>query len=184
MEVFEFSALAPDRFFESTEQALNALGDDVEAVVVDLDGVMIEVDGNQSAPELDKNVDRKVYRRFKDVQNSYKTCIITNRIRYDGFDRENLEEFFNTPVLEPKYRKPRKAAYEQVLEFLGTVPDKTVMIGDSPVMDIYGANRAGLETYQVSQNRSKYSFPENITKRMEDLAQTVFIDLKRQVRRV
>lgn len=166
--------LKPDRYFGSAKEALEAADSELDAVIVDLDGVLIEVDGNHSDPVLGENVEREILQEFQELKKNFEACIITNRSRYDGFKPENLEEFFNTPVLEPEAKKPRKSAYLEALNFLGADSESTVMIGDSPVMDIYGANKAGLKTYQVSQDRSKYSFPENLTKRMEDMAQKLF----------
>lgn len=45
------------------------------------------------------------------------------------------------------------------------------MIGDSPYTDIYGANRIGINTLQVYQDRREHEFPEKYLKTIEDLTQ-------------
>lgn len=162
----------PDGYFETTVDALESIPENTKGVILDLDGVLIEVDGEHSPPSLENNVKQEVYDKFIEVREKYPSCILTNRVRYDSFNEESLEDFFATEVVNLEdSKKPQAIVYEQALNYLQAEPDEVVMIGDSPYTDIYGANKAGLTTYQIKQDRGKYHFPENLTKRGEDLFQ-------------
>lgn len=164
--------LIPDEEFESTEAALSALDGDVEGVLVDVDGVLMEVEGEHCDPVQGENVERYVKNKFDEVRVSHPVYLVTNRTRYET-NLDVLREFFGEEVISMEgVTKPDSELFNEGLERLGVEnPKKAVMIGDSPITDIYGANKVGMTTYQVPQDRSRYGFPENITKRLEDMAQ-------------
>lgn len=48
-----------------------------------------------------------------------------------------------------KAGKPGKAGYMRAMELMGTVPETTLFVGDQLFTDVWGAGRAGIETYLV-----------------------------------
>lgn len=169
--------LLPDRSFSSTQEAFVALEDEqgLEGVVVDLDGVLINVDGDHSNPELGVNVDEEVFSGFETVLDDYGACILTNRSRYDSFNASKLCDFFKAEIISiDGSNKPNQDLFEKAIDSLGCeVPENVVMVGDSPYTDIYGGNKAGMVTYQVDQDRNLYGFPERYTKGLEDALQSL-----------
>jgi hypothetical protein len=45
-----------------------------------------------------------------------------------------------------KAGKPKKAGYEKAMRQMGTTPQNTLFIGDQIFTDVWGANRAGMDT--------------------------------------
>lgn len=89
-----------------------------------------------------------------DLRSRYRVGLLTNgsvlaqrsKIRHLGWG-----ELFDTTLVtgELPAGKPDTAAFEALLEGLGTMPDETVYIGDTPLDDIEGATRSGLYAVQV-----------------------------------
>ena len=48
-----------------------------------------------------------------------------------------------------KARKPGKEGYLRAMERMGTTPSQTVFVGDQLFTDVWGAKKAGIETYLV-----------------------------------
>lgn len=48
-----------------------------------------------------------------------------------------------------KAGKPGKAGYVRAMEKMGTTPDNTLFVGDQLFTDVWGAKKAGLQTYLV-----------------------------------
>lgn len=48
-----------------------------------------------------------------------------------------------------KAGKPKKAGYQRAMERMGTVPENTMFVGDQLFTDIWGAKKAGMETWLV-----------------------------------
>ncbi len=46
----------------------------------------------------------------------------------------------------PKAGKPKTEGYQRAMKRMGTVPENTLFIGDQIFTDIWGANRAGIDT--------------------------------------
>lgn len=66
---------------------------------------------------------------------------------------------FTGPVLvssEIGERKPSTAAFERLLQALGTLPAQTWYVGDDPAGDIAGAQQAGMGTVWINWERQIY----------------------------
>lgn len=162
------SYLRPDRSFEDVSEALEGVPEG-SAVLVDLDGTLLPA---ESRPQ---EVSGDVLDQLHSIPGP--KCVATNRIRDREFDPGKVEECFEVPVVESDYTKPSREYFEDALDLLGV--QDAVMIGDSPVMDIYGANRAGLTTYQVEHDRSEYDdLPTYLGKKIEDTVQGVALKLQ------
>ncbi len=57
--------------------------------------------------------------------------------------------------------KPHRRGFEQVCSLLGTEPSETLFVGDSPVPDIEGSHRAGLQPIWL--NRRHHDWPDDLT---------------------
>ncbi len=79
---------------------------------------------------------------------------------FEIFDRDlkqrGLAEYFDTVTWSSQigFRKPSAQSFLQVLNELNADPNETLMVGDSEVADIQGANAIGLHTALVSEDRS------------------------------
>lgn len=66
---------------------------------------------------------------------------------------------FDGPVLvsgEIGQRKPAAAAFNRLLEVLGSAPKDTWFVGDDPVSDIAGARDAGMRTVWINWEHKEY----------------------------
>jgi phosphoglycolate phosphatase-like HAD superfamily hydrolase len=169
----------PDEEFDTTLEAFDfLLGgniDDVEGILVDLDGVLMDVHGSHPPPEVGVNVDETVLKRLKALDERYGACIVTNRIRYSDFDPEHIEAVFGLPVVTDTKPKPRAEMFHKGVAELGVDHDRrgnVVMVGDSSIFDTYAAKRAGLQTLQVDQDRSKYHVHQMAGKWLADTLQS------------
>lgn len=170
----------PDEEFETAAEALSFLLDEpslsIEGVLVDLDGVLMDVHGAHPAPEVDRNVSAEMVELLQAVHEKYGACIVTNRIRYSDFDPEYIERVFGVPVVKNASTKPSKEIFYAAMEQLGLSPDQgssVVMVGDSSYQDTYGASKAGLQTIQVEGQHGNYNWPERIGKWLADGVQRI-----------
>lgn len=156
----------PDRRFESTVEAVENIPDDIQGIILDVDGVLVE-------PGLDinrENIGDELAEKLEELSLESDICLLTNRDVNDSFQFEILDVGQEVEVIEDA-SKPRSEAFESGIDCLNVDRADVVMIGDSPFTDVYGANRSGLSIFQVDQDRSKYSMDLRITKSLEDLFQ-------------
>jgi ribonucleotide monophosphatase NagD (HAD superfamily) len=170
----------PDREFVDAiaafEFLLAADPAEYEGVLVDLDGVLLEVDGSHAAPVVGENVEEGTVALLKEIAAKFGAVIVTNRVRHKKFDPEGIEGVFGVPVISGTPPKPSQEIFHAGVRELGVDfedRDRVVMVGDSPYQDIYGAKRAGLTTFQVDQDRRKYNFLPMSGKVLADAIQTV-----------
>jgi ribonucleotide monophosphatase NagD (HAD superfamily) len=170
----------PDREFDDAISAFEFLlaADPVEyeGVLVDLDGVLLEVDGNHSAPVVGENVEEGIVDLLQDIAAKFGAVIVTNRVRHTNFDPAQIEAVFGVPVISGTPPKPSQEIFHAGVRKLGVDFEdraQVVMVGDSPYQDTYGAKRAGLTTFQVDQDRRKYNFWQMSGKLLADAVQTV-----------
>lgn len=89
-----------------------------------------------------------------DLRSRYRVGLLTNGsvlAQRSKIEHLGWEELFDTTLVtgELAAGKPNAAAFEALLEGLGTTPDETVYIGDTPLDDIEGATQSGLYAIQV-----------------------------------
>lgn len=169
----------PDAEFGTPVEAFDALLEDdpdIAGVLVDVDGVLIAVDGTHPPPVVGETVDPQILDRLRAVEDRYGASLVTNRIKRDDFDPETLEAVFDAPVVRDAPPKPSAEIFYAGMELLGIPRDeapRVVMVGDSAYYDAYGAGRAGLQIYQVDQDRSRYPPHQMLGKRTADAVQTM-----------
>jgi len=174
------SHCVPDREFDDAiaafEFLLAANSTAYEGVLVDVDGVVLEVDGSHAAPVVGENVQQGTVDLLHDVATKFGAVIVTNRVRHENFDPEQIEAVFGVPVISGTPPKPSKEIFHAGVRRLGVDFEnrgRVVMVGDSPYQDTYGAKRAGLTTFQVAQDRRKYNFWPMSGKLLADAIQSV-----------
>jgi putative hydrolase of the HAD superfamily len=88
----------------------------------------------------------------------YKIGLITNGkiiIQYGKLDKLNLREYFDTIVVseEAGIKKPNKGIFEIAVKNLNLRSEDCIYIGDHPVNDIDGADKAGMKTIWIKVNQ-------------------------------
>lgn len=170
----------PDREFDDAvgafEFLLAADASEYEGVLVDLDGVLLEVDGNHAAPVVGENVKQTTVDLLHEIAAKFGAVIVTNRVRHSNFDPDQIEAVFGVPVISGTPPKPSHEIFHSAVRELGVDFEdrsRVVMVGDSPYQDTYGAKRAGLTTFQVDQDRTQYHFWQMSGKLLADGVQYV-----------
>jgi putative hydrolase of the HAD superfamily len=89
---------------------------------------------------------------LKKVSADYKLGLISNftyaPVIYAALRRLDLNKFFNAVLVSEDvgWRKPHMKIFKEALKKLGTTPEETVYIGDSPLEDIKGAKALRMKT--------------------------------------
>ena len=66
-----------------------------------------------------------------------------------------------------KAGKPSPKGYEKAMEMMGTTPETTLFVGDQLFTDIWGANRAGIETILTKPIHPKEEIQIVLKRRLE-----------------
>ncbi len=82
-----------------------------------------------------------------------------------------------------KERKPSKESFDMVLKNLNIKPEEAIFVGDHPLRDIVGANRAGITSVlskyglwkdmEMNENPTEEEKPDHIIEKIEDLLEIV-----------
>lgn len=107
----------------------------IRGVIFDVDNTLVPHD----APADDRA--KKLFSRFRDM--GMKTCLLSNnrKARVAAFAGEVGTNYIY------KGNKPSRKGYKKAMELMGTIPDNTIFVGDQLFTDIWGANRAGIDSY-------------------------------------
>lgn len=95
----------------------------------------------------------------------FKLGVITNglsAVQHGKIDRLELRDYFDAIIVSGDHgmKKPDQQIYELALKRLGTAAEETLIIGDHPVNDIWGASRAGIRGIWLKR---KHAWPETMT---------------------
>lgn len=165
--------LQPDAVYEDiTDIPIEQLSNEgYNTVILDRDHVLVDAD---------EQTDPVIRDAYDTINERFETCILTNEtLRYDG-DADAISDRFEAPVIDDTAPKPDQEGFEEALDLLDAEPEETVMIGDSPITDIYGGDKAGLYTIQVEPYGS-YNIPLSLSKPIERGLQRLeayFLDMK------
>ena len=66
-----------------------------------------------------------------------------------------------------KANKPAKGGYEKAMELMGTAKETTLFVGDQLFTDVWGAKRAGIETYLVKPIHPKEEIQIVLKRKLE-----------------
>lgn len=117
----------------------------VRGVIFDIDNTLVLHD----AP-----ADERAINFIKDVQDKgFKTSILSNN------EEPRTRDFANAVGSSYIYRagKPKIDGYIKAMKLMGTDKNDTVMVGDQLFTDIWGANRAGVQSILVKRlGKEKY----------------------------
>jgi len=125
-----------------------------------LDGTASDVDPESMATAYREGITESleplegVERFITDLRSRYRVGLLTNGsvlAQRSKIEHLGWEELFDTSLVtgELPAGKPNAAAFEALLEELGTTAGETVYIGDTPLDDIEGATQSGLYAIQV-----------------------------------
>lgn len=134
-----FKQFYPDRFYDS---AYDIAYDELyrqgyRGIIFDVDNTLVE----HGAP-----VNDKAETLFKELHNQgFKTCIISNNS--EGRVKPLADKVNSCYV--SKAGKPSPKNYIRAAEIMGMGKDKTFFVGDQIFTDVWGANRAGIESFLV-----------------------------------
>lgn len=134
--------LQPDYEVPGTLAALDVShlqNEGIRAVLLDVDNTLCEYHGVALDPAVRHTV--AVLRGC-----GFKIAILSNTTPER---RAQLSGYFSLPVVDTEARKPEPEAFQDALQFLGSTPADTAMVGDRLLTDIAGANRAGLYSVRV-----------------------------------
>lgn len=107
----------------------------VRGVIFDVDNTLVPHD----APADDRA--RGLFAKFHGL--GMETCLLSNnkKPRVAAFAGEVGTKYIY------KGNKPSVRGYVRAMELMGTGPGNTIFVGDQLFTDIWGANRAGIESY-------------------------------------
>ena len=135
----------PDYEVSSLKKIQNILEhSDIETIIFDIDQTIVPF-GETRIPE-------EIQKLIRILQPKYRMCFLSNfphteerikRIR-------TIEAQLDIDAIFSERRKPSPAAFHMALEYLGSEPEKTMMVGDRILTDIIGANQLGLRTVLVA----------------------------------
>jgi len=113
---------------------VNALaGAGVKGIILDLDNTLIHWKSDTPGPEI---LDWFKMLKAKGLR----ACIVSNNM---GPRVRHMAGLFGIPSV-PRAAKPRRRAFREAMELMGTSPQETAVVGDQVFTDILGANRLGL----------------------------------------
>ncbi|MEW6082669.1 MAG: YqeG family HAD IIIA-type phosphatase [Bacillota bacterium] len=117
--------------FDVDVKALAGTG--VKGIILDLDNTLIHWRSDTPGPEV---LDWFKMLKARGLQ----ACIVSNNM---GPRVRHLAGIFGIPCI-PRAAKPRRRAFREAMDIMGTSPQETAVVGDQVFTDILGANRLGL----------------------------------------
>ena len=121
--------------YEINYEALYEAG--YRGVVFDVDNTLVP----HGAPADERAI--ALFERLRTI--GFKSMLLSN-------NKEPRVKMFNDEVKSDyiyKAGKPKAAGYRKAMEKMQTTPETTLFVGDQLFTDIWGAKKAGMETYLV-----------------------------------
>ncbi|MGC9318130.1 MAG: YqeG family HAD IIIA-type phosphatase [Armatimonadota bacterium] len=156
------SAFAPDQVARCvTEIDLDALAErGTEGLLIDVDNTLL----GHGAPGIEP--ERLAWARR--ATERFPVCLLSNSVR--GLRVRQVSRELGVPGISVWHwqRKPLSGGYRRALAEIGTEPERTAMIGDQLMTDIWGANRCGLYTIWVQPvSPREFVFTRHVHRRLE-----------------
>jgi HAD superfamily phosphatase (TIGR01668 family) len=116
----------------------------IEAIIFDIDQTIVPF-GETTIPE-------DIQKLIRGLQPKYRMCFLSNFPHTEDRIKRirAIEGQLEIHAIFSERRKPSPAAFHKALEYLGSAPEKTMMVGDRILTDIIGANQIGLKTVLVA----------------------------------
>lgn len=111
----------------------------IRGIVSDIDNTLVP----HGAP-----ADEHIIKVFEKIHGmGIDTCLISNnkKLRVEPFAKAVNSKFIYDA------HKPSRESYKKAMELMNTDKESTLFIGDQIFTDIWGANRAGIETVMLKQ---------------------------------
>ncbi len=141
-------------FYSITPEYLKERG--IKAVITDLDNTLVGFD--------EAHANEVVLNWFKSMnENDVKVTIVSNgnKTRVSEFcDPHDIDYIFSA-------KKPLGRAFRKAVRMMNVESADTVMIGDQLMTDVFGANRAGLESILVLPVKKKDGWATVLNRRIE-----------------
>lgn len=112
--------------------------DGVLGLIFDLDSTLLAPHSGKLTPEVGEWL---VYAR-----DNFKLAIVSNNRRAQYI--EQVKELLKMPVIG-RAAKPRRRAFFEILNSFGLKAHEVAVIGDRPLTDVLGGQRAGMKTVLV-----------------------------------
>lgn len=109
----------------------------IRALIFDIDNTLTE----HGKPATERAI--ALMERLKKI--GFRVCLLSN-------NKEERVKMFNEKIRVEyifKAGKPGRGGYEQAMEKMGSARENTVFVGDQLFTDVWGAKRAGIESWLV-----------------------------------
>ena len=115
----------------------------IDAIILDIDQTII--------PFKETQVPEEIQKLIQSLRQKYRMCFLSNFPHTEDRIKRirAIETQLGIEAIFSKRRKPSPEAFQMALDFLGSEPQKTMMVGDRILTDIVGANQLGLWTVLV-----------------------------------
>ncbi|MCR4419636.1 MAG: YqeG family HAD IIIA-type phosphatase [Clostridia bacterium] len=130
----------------------------IRALIVDLDNTVTY----WNSPVISETV-QAWFRAAR--ERGFALCLSSNNVRTRA---AGIAQTLQVPVVSGA-RKPRRRAFRQMLEILGSRPEETAVIGDQVFTDVLGGKRLGLYTVLVRPLGSQEFLLTRFLRRLERL---------------
>lgn len=119
---------------------------DLEALAqAGIRGLIFDLDSTLVAPHAGR-LTEDVADWLTQARQSFKVAIVSNNKKAPYL--EQVEQLLQMPVIG-KAAKPRRWAFLEVLQQFDMAPHEVAVIGDRPLTDVWGGQRAGMKTILV-----------------------------------
>lgn len=112
--------------------------DGIKGLIFDLDSTLLAPHSGKITPEV------AVW--LKEAREMFQVAIVSNNKRAHYI--EQVRELLDMPIIG-KAAKPRRWAFFEVLKGFNLEPAEVAVIGDRPLTDVLGGQRAGMKTVLV-----------------------------------
>lgn len=130
----------------------------IRGIICDLDNTVVRWDEAEPRPDAIEWLQKM-------KKEGFKICIVSNTLT----ERANrVSELLSIPAIAGAV-KPSRRAFIRALEYLGTEPHNTAVIGDQLFTDVLGGNRMGMYTILVVPMGQNEFFVTRIVRRIERL---------------
>lgn len=124
-------------------------------VIFDIDNTLVP----HGAPADERAI--ALFERLRGL--GFKTLLLSN-------NKEPRVKMFDQDVKSGyifKAGKPGRAGYEKAMERMGTKPENTIFVGDQLFTDIWGAKKAGIQTWLVKPIHPKEEIQIVLKRKLE-----------------
>ncbi len=124
-------------------------------IIYDIDNTLVP----HGAPADERAI--ALFERLRGI--GYQTLLLSN-------NKEPRVKSFGDQVGSPyifKAGKPAPGGYQRAMERMGTVPQNTLFVGDQLFTDVWGAKKAGIETYLTRPIHPKEEIQIVLKRRLE-----------------